>query len=306
MLKDHRNICKSKQYVRFKVRYQHSILSFSKKIVSLLFLFLTLISFAQEENPTKRKFDNYKADSSYQNYSDLRYSVAKAQINLLKKGGALFVRLKTNALTISKLKEAGNIDLATHLERETRLTNKIIVASYLQELTFCPVYFFYSNTSDSVKHKNLEGIFVDSNLEVNPAIICNAPFYLIAESGKVYNSSLGIVPESSAALAVERGTPTREVEIVVKNRYFIQLHKPFPYFQIHRSFNPPIMPSSYGASIDITALHLEIKKMLNNSADAKEIIGLQGCVRAFNERLYNFYNENKDYVISNDLMQFVY
>ncbi len=306
MHQDHHTICKCKQYVIFNMRNQRAIFSFLKKMVSLLFLCFNLISFAQEENPTKRKFDNYKADSSYQNYNNLRFSVAKAQINLLKKGGALFVRLKTNSLTISKLKEAGNMDMAIHLERETKLANKIIVASYLQELTFCPVYFFYSNTSDSVKHKKLEGIFVDSNLEVNPAIICNAPFYLIAESGKVYNSSLGIVPESGAAKAIEHGTPTREVEIIVKNRYFIQLHKPFPYFQIHRSFNPPIMPSLYGASIDIEALHLEIKKMLSNSPEAKQIIGLQGCVRAFNERLYNFYDENKDYVISSNLMQFVY
>ena len=298
--------CQGRIYISLKARFHSSILSFTNKTITLLFLCFSLISFAQEENPTKRKFDNYKADSSYQNYNDLRYSVAKAQINLLKKGGALFVRLKTNALTISKLKQSGNMDMATQLERETKLTNKIIVASYLQELTFCPVYFFYSNTSDSVKHKKLEGIFVDSNLEVNPAIVCNAPFYLIAESGKVYNSSLGIVPESGAAKAIERGTPTRAVEIIVKNRYFIQLHKPFPYFQIHRSFNPAIMPSPYGISIDLTALHSEIKKMLNNSADSKEIIGLQSCVRAFNERLNNFYNENKDYVISADLIQFVY
>ncbi|MBC7696549.1 MAG: hypothetical protein H7141_14020 [Burkholderiales bacterium] len=276
---------------------------------SLIFLFIGIAipSFAQEiEGPKPPKINDYKNDTSYTDFNSLRYKVAKAQINLLKNGGALFVRLKTNALTISKLKAAGNIDLATQLERETMLTNKIIVGSYLQELTFCPVYFFYSNTSDSVKHKKLEGVFVDSNLVVNPAIVCNANFYLIAESGQVYNSSLGIVPESEAAKSIERGTASREAEIVIKNRYYIQLHKPFPYFQIHRSFNSPIMPSPYGVSIDLKALHSEIKKMLNNSADAKQIIGLQGCVRAFNERLYNFYDENKDYAISHDLMQFVY
>ena len=112
--------------------------------------------FSQEsDGPKPEKIKDYKSDSSYKDYSDLRFKVAKAQINLLKNNGALLVRLKTNAKTIARLKAAGNIDLATQIERETVLTNKIIVGSYLQEFTFCPVYFFYSQFSDSVKNKKL-------------------------------------------------------------------------------------------------------------------------------------------------------
>lgn len=277
------------------------------KCLMFLFIGIAMPSFAQEnDGPKSPKISDYKNDTSYTNYHSLRYKVAQAQINLLKNGGALLVRLKTNANVISKFKEAGNIDMATQLERETMLTNKIVVGSYLQELTFCPVYFFYSNTSDSVKHKKLAGIFVDSNLMVNPAIVCNANFYLIAESGQVYNSSLGIVPESEASKSMERGTSSREAEIVIKNRYFIQLHKPFPYFQIHRSFNPPIMASPYGVSIDLGPLHYQIKKMLNNSLEAKQLIGLRACVRALNEKLFKYYDEYKGYVISPNLIQYVY
>jgi hypothetical protein len=270
------------------------------------FILLNLSGIGQEENPTHPKINDYKNDTSYTNYNRLRFKVAKAQINLLKNGGAIFVRLKTNANTITRLKAAGNIDMATQVERETNLSNKIIVASYLQELTFCPVYFFYSNSSDSVKHKNLEGIFVDSNLQVNPSIVCNASFYLIAEGGQVYNSSLGIVPESEAAKSIERGNTTATAEIILKNRYFIQLHKPFPYFQIYRSFNAPIMPASQGVSINLTELHIQIKKMLNNSAEAKKLVGLRSCVRALNERLFEYYKENEGYVLPADLAQYVY
>jgi hypothetical protein len=108
-------------------------------ILLFAFLMFTISGICQDENPTHPKTSDYKNDTSYANYHRLRFKVAKAQINLLKNGGAIFVRLKTNAATISKLKAAGNIDLATQVEREMTLTNKIIVASYLQELTFCPV-----------------------------------------------------------------------------------------------------------------------------------------------------------------------
>ena len=201
-------------------------------ITCVIFLFSSTYIFSQEsEGPKPARIIDYKNDSSYTDFSDLRFNVAKAQINLLKNGGALLVRLKTNANTISKLKAVGNIDLATQVERETQLKNKKIVRAFINEFTFCPVYFFNSDCSDSVKHKNLQNIFLDTNLNINPAIVCRAKFYLIAEQGAIYESSLGLVPESKANRAIERGSPTKEVSIVVKNRYFIQLHKPFPYYQ---------------------------------------------------------------------------
>jgi hypothetical protein len=67
-------------------------------------------------------------------FNKLRFKVAKAQINLLKNEGALLVRLKTNANTINRLKKAGNIDLATQVERETQLNNKIIISSIHQRI----------------------------------------------------------------------------------------------------------------------------------------------------------------------------
>ncbi len=232
--------------------------------------------------------------------------VAKAQINKLKTEGALLVRLKTNANTISRLKAAGNIDLATQVERQTALANKIVVASYLREFTFCPVYFFYSNRSDSVKHKKLTGILVDTNMVENPSVICNANFYLIADGGEVYNSSLGLVSESEAPKAIENGSPSRDAPIIIKNRYFIQLHKPFPYFQIKRSSDPPHVISKQWVSVDLIGLHQQAKKVMNNNGEAKELIGLKGCVRALNNNFEEFYQKNKGYVIPAEYTQYVY
>lgn len=277
------------------------------KIFFILALFVPLCSFSQEnDGPTPPKVTDFKSDSSYNDFNSLRFIVAKAQINRLKNGGALLVRLKTNSTTINKLKSKGDIDLATQIERETYLTNKIIIGSYLQEFDFCPVYFFYSNYSDSVKNKKLEGIFVDTTLQVNPSIICKADFFLIAESDKIYDSSLGIVPINDAPKAIQKGSPLREAPIVIKNRYFIQLHKPFPYFQIKQNESNPVSASPSGISINLTLLHAQVKKEMNNSTESKQLRRLKNCVNSFNENLYNFYEKNKGYVIPSSLEKYVY
>ena len=240
--------------------------------IIIVILVFSISSFSQEDNTKPRRIIDYKNDSSYLNFSELHVKVAKAQINLLKNGGALLVRLKTNKNTIEKLKTAGNIDLATQVQRETHLRNKNIVRAYLKEFKFCPVYFFYSDYSDSVKHKNLSNIFLDSNLTINSSIICKAGFYLIAEQGAIYESSLGIVSESRANTAIERGTPSKEVSIVIKNRYFIQLHKPFPYYQ--RGYSLKKRYADYVEKINVS--------------------------------LEKYYEKNKGYTMSPELAQYVY
>jgi hypothetical protein len=243
------------------------------KFIFAIALFCEVHCYSQiNEGPKPPVIKDYKSDSSYKDFSDLRFKVARTQINLLKNDGALLVRLKTNSNTISKLKAAGNIDLATQVERETQLMNKNIIRSYTAEFKFCPVYFFYSDYSDSVKQKKLDRIFIDTNLVIDPTIICNSQFYLIAEQGFIYESSLGIVSESNASSAKERGSPTKEVAIVVKNRYFIQLHKPFPYFQKGYS----------------------LKKHYS------------GYVKKFNKSLEQFYLKNKGYSNSEKINEYVY
>lgn len=276
------------------------------KIFLVVCLFVSSICVSQTEGPKPPKVNDYKNDTTYEDFSKLRFKVAKAQIVKLKNEGALLVRLKTNKNTINRFKAAGNSDMATQLEKETEVANKIIMGSYLQEFNFCPVYFFYSDYSDSVKIKHLDGILLDSTLSMNSSIVCNKSFYLIAESGVVYNSSLGIVSESLAPKSVESGSPSREAAIIIKNRYFIQLHKPFPFFQIRRSFKEPFSPIVRGLNFNLENLYYQINKITNHSRDAKDMIGLKNCVRALNEKFEQFYLENKNYQIPVELLQYIY
>lgn len=239
---------------------------------ALLLLLAPLAAVSQDENEGAKapKYKEYNNDSTFKNFGRYRGDVAKAQINALR-NGALLVRLKTNANTINKLKNAGNADLATQIERETFLENKQIVRAYVKNFTFCPVYFFYSSVSDSVKHGRLDGLFLDTNLTVNPSIVCKASFYLVAEQSTLYSSSLGLLTEPEAAKAIERGTGFKDFAIVVKNRYFIQLHEPFPYFQ--KGYKVSLFPQ---------------------------------YVKKFDEKLQSFYTKNKGYVPDERIRPYVY
>lgn len=237
---------------------------------------------------------------------NLSLEVAKAQINLLKKDGALLVRLKTNANTIKKLKEAGNVDLATQIETETFLSNQIIVDAFMKEFTFCPVYFFYSDYSDSVKHKKLHGIFIDTNMVTNPSVVCNQSFVLVAEFGGFYNSSLNILKEEEARHATEGGNYIKDVQVVLKSRYFFQLHKPFPYVQFKPYSSERFQKNAKGILKDETIAYQRLKKMSYNSMESTKMKNYRGYVNAFNSKLMEFYTQYKDYVPSKEVMEFVY
>jgi hypothetical protein len=275
------------------------------KFTCFVFMFLSAFCFAQNDGVQSPVYNDYKNDTTYKDFDKLRYKVAYAQINLLKKG-ALLVRLKTNIRAISKLKSAGNIDLATNLEKETELENRIIMSAYKKEFTFCPVYFFYSESSDSIRKNNLTGIFVDSTLKVNSSIVCNASFFLVAEQDGIYNSSLGIVPESLAKTSREKGSYSRDAAIVVKNKYFIQLHKPFPFFQIKGGATLNSKLNQDGLYTDIADVLIMYRKVSRNSDDYKRMKSYRSVVSAFNSKLGSFYSEHQGAEVTPEIKEFVY
>lgn len=275
------------------------------KFACFVFVFLTTFCFAQNDGVKSRVYTDYKSDTTYKNFDKLRYKVAYAQINALKKG-ALLIRLKTNNRAISKLKSVGNYDLATNLEKGTELENKIIMSAYKKEFTFCPVYFFYSESSDSIRKNNLSGIFVDTTLQVNSSIVCNASFFLVAEQDGIYNSSLGLVPESLAKTSREKGSYSRDAPIVVKNKYFIQLHKPFPFFQIKGGTTLNSKLNQDGLYTDIANELIMYRKVSRNSDDYKRMKNYRAVVAAFNIKLESFYSEHKGADVTPEIKEFVY
>jgi hypothetical protein len=199
----------------------------SKFFIIIFILSCQKISCQVEKNVYNN--DDYKNKDQFEKFQKRRKIVGAWQINQLKKG-ALVIKLKTNKTLITELIKAGNIELAEKKKLETFIINKNIVAAYRDNLNFCKIYFMYSNSADSLLNGVRRGIFLDSNLVIDPTIEMPEKFYLVAEKDNVYNSSIGFVTEDSARVIKEHGNPSGQlVDIVIKNKYGHQLKKPFPY-----------------------------------------------------------------------------
>jgi hypothetical protein len=161
--------------------------------------------------------------------------IAAWQINELKQG-AIVVRLKTNKALIDELKKQGKDKLALEKQKEQYAINMNTIHAYKDKFDFCKVYFIMSNSSDSLLNGVRSGIFLDTNMNVDPTITMNEKFYLLAERDYGYNSSIGFVKEDSARKVVETGNPVKEMAVVLKNKYGHQLKGPFPYFVKEKNF----------------------------------------------------------------------
>lgn len=206
----------------------------SNRIFSLLFIFVWSVTFSQNEEMLQNTKD-YKEPKQFEKYSKRSSFVSAWQINKLK-DGALVVRLKTNKKLIDELVRQGNTKLALEKELEQYAINKNTVYAYKDVFNFCKVYFMYSNSSDSLLNGIRSHIFLDSTLTINPSIVMNESYYLIAERDYGYNSSIGFVKEDSARVVVEHGNPVRQMAIVLKNKYGHQLKAPFPYLIKEKNF----------------------------------------------------------------------
>jgi hypothetical protein len=203
----------------------------NRKIAFVIFFLLgILVGFAQQEIEEQyHDTKDYKDPQQFEKFRKKRKTIAAWQINKLK-DGALVVKLKTNDLQIKAFKNIGEIAKAKEKTIETFIINKNIMMAYIDNFKFCKLYFIYSNSNDSLMNGVRKGIFLDTNLVVDPSIVMNEGYYLIAEKDFVYNSSIGFVKQDTAKFVTEHGNPSGGTyDIVIKNKYGHQLKHPFPY-----------------------------------------------------------------------------
>ena len=265
----------------------------------IFFLSITLIGSlrAQETNTAlNREYRDYKDPKQHERFHKRSAVVGSWQINKLK-GGAVVVRLKTNSLLIDALRKAGKNDLANKKQLETYAINKNTMFAYMDKLTFCKVYFISSNYSDSLLHGTRKGVFLDTNLKIDPSIEMKEDFYLIAERDYGYNSSIGFVPEDSASKTSETGNAVRMMSVVLKNKYGHQLKPPFPYRIPERSSNAayrlPITIDKLDGGIQEVSYFFVNKKYLSDLKDSagkpdspKQIIAGNSSVELNKTELY--------------------
>jgi hypothetical protein len=262
-------------------------------------LFISLGGTSQTKSDADKVFrpDEYKDQDQFKNFYSRRNAVGKWQINQLK-NGALCVRLHTNKNLIDGLRKMGKADLATQKEQEMMAINKNIVTAFTRYYNFSKVYFFFSNHSDTLLKGARSGIFLDTNLVMDPKIEMKESFYLLAEKDDAYNSSIGFVKEDTAKYIKESGNASKECAMVIKNKYGHQLKDPFPFFVISRSavVGTPVVNVMIGGVI--VPVTLEKKYRLERH---------YAYVNRLNKNLWGFYNQNKDYMVSDpEIKPFLY
>lgn len=191
---------------------------------------LSLLMPVQAQNPNENNREqDYKNPDQFVHFGKRRKAVSAWQVHQLHTG-ALVVKLRTNQRAIQVLRNEGQLAAADQKMLETAAMNKSLMLAFLKTYTFSKVYFIYSHSSDSLYNGLRKGIFLDTSLAINTSIVMNESFYLIAESDRIYNSSIGFVNEAIAEKQIEKGNPSGgDALIVVKNKYGHQLKKPFPF-----------------------------------------------------------------------------
>ncbi|HSI91228.1 MAG TPA: hypothetical protein VK927_08935 [Adhaeribacter sp.] len=158
---------------------------------------------------------------------------AATQIKDLK-DGVLLVRLRTSENAIQKLTEAGNEKMAATIRRQQETSNQRLMQAFRENYTFSPVYFFYSSASQEVKDGNPVGIFLNEDLQPDPAIILPDRNIFVAEITDLEQYRPD--PENPNA-SINSEISFRA--LVVRDSALHQLAKPFPYFIKATTTIPP-------------------------------------------------------------------
>jgi hypothetical protein len=268
------------------------------KLFFWFLLFCSCCSIAQTtEADNVFRPQDYKDQDQFRNFYNRRHAVAKWQINQLK-NGALAVRLHTNQKLIEGLRKMGKADLAAQKEYETMAINKNIILAFTKYYKFSKVYFFFSQDSDSLLNGKRKGIFVDSNLVIDPAIEMTESFYLLAEKDDVYNSSIGFISEAEAKQAKETGNASKEAAMVIKNKFGHQLKDPFPFYVISKKTGEGTKYVYIPVGTSRIPVLVEKKQRIERH---------NAYVGNLNKALLLYYNANKDHQVTEpDIKPFLY
>ncbi len=134
---------------------------------------------------------------------------AKEQLILLKEN-MLLVRLYTDDNKIQALESKGYKEAAEQARQEQYNENRETLLAFKQTFDFCPVYFFYASKSEAITEGKLPGNVFDSELKPVAAEKLKADFFI----GDFTTTG-----------------PTKLSGFIIKDRFFVELDDPFPFYQ---------------------------------------------------------------------------
>lgn len=169
-----------------------------------------------------------------------RRIVAKDQIRNLHKG-ALLVRLPTSQPLIDALWQRGDTAKAEKIIDAVESNNREIVSAFNSQYSFSDVYFFYSDYSKEISNGNfsslMNGNFEDVSFPKGEVF----SDYFIAEFANLkpdttrYYIGDQIEPDPNGGLRRVKRYGDSDIgadfrALVIKDRNFVQLRDPFPYY----------------------------------------------------------------------------
>ncbi|MDA0199793.1 MAG: hypothetical protein OT643_13590 [Bacteroidetes bacterium] len=177
-------------------------------------------------------------------FADMRKnanSFAQYQINNLKDGGAILVRLSTRQKTINAMLKQGLNERAAAFALETEQKNLQIAAQIKNHIDFCPVYFFYSDDTEQLLLGKRTGFLRNALLELDTNLIV-PDFYVVLERGPVYAKDASYFDKPDQAVTGEFNLPNTTAKpytqhvlirdaLVFKDASLVQMAPPFPYYR---------------------------------------------------------------------------
>ncbi|HEV7232169.1 MAG TPA: hypothetical protein VGO45_12610 [Bacteroidia bacterium] len=152
---------------------------------------------------------------------------AVARIKALKEG-ALLVRLKSGGLQKTALEQLGDAKALGAYSKKLEEENSSVVNAF-RHFTFCPVYFFYSSSSENIRHKNLKGALLNAQLQPDSTLSPSLPVFLTAEFGF---------------------SDKQQIEgLLLLDDQFNPLPAPFPY--LIRKFESPVKKRSQAEMVEV-------------------------------------------------------
>ncbi|MFN8277566.1 MAG: hypothetical protein U0T84_08790 [Chitinophagales bacterium] len=141
----------------------------------------------------------------------------------------IIVRLRTNARQIAAYQQAGNTKMVQSIERKTEQINLHLIHALVRSWTFCPLFFIKNTNSEALKHDTIWTY--NPITKVDSAILLGNDTFFVMD----YGPAMAEQPVDDAAFRnqnkhEESGTVVADEALVMKDRMFKQLVRPFPYF----------------------------------------------------------------------------
>lgn len=158
------------------------------------------------------------------------------------KNGVLIVRLAERTQLYEALEERGDDESLLEVKEEDKVLNLQTTKGFDEYFNFCQVYFIKPRDSKYIKEKQYDSIqFLSSELlpldsiEISPdTFVLTAEFARVDQSQVVHNE--GEFMYTTEQGNIETSTTYNRFEytfpaLIIKDRWFIQMERPFPFYQ---------------------------------------------------------------------------